>query len=525
MKRLTLFATFWLLHHCIFAQDLHIYYDLQTQTPRYVVDSQEVLRPYVRRGANVILHVENYNNYLYDVVVQQENREIRLPANASPSSLSALFPALGQNSAGLFSLTGGSNVAGLNTGSGSQDRGSGPTSFDAALGISRTQFQQLTQTVENFNKSLVKLQTISTSVNDKRKDVQALVESHQVNAFILQEIENIKYDPALKPDQIKRMTKDYMCKALNISNEGDIKLNLDSLLKKGNTRAQLVAVLEDVKEKHDDYREEKARLNALKESLAEDFPDNLLISSQYVQPAVQSYDQISQEESDIESLENKILQLVTQIPDVDVLKLAALWREYEALQGNSFTKNYRALAEGDNLVFDIRLVPNDSGIANKAPTLQLAPLQVPVASSFKVNASIGLAFGQVFDRPKTYFVQDNTIRAEDQDSFLPFVASFFHFYGQSKGTVSLGGNFGIGLPITGDSAQSASFFLGPSLIIGRSDRLVINTGLMGTRVQRLAQGLTEGSVFLSSVNNVPTKNVYEMGYFLGLSFNVLGGNR
>jgi len=32
-----------------------------------------------------------------------------------------------------------------------------------------------------------------------------------------------------------------------------------------------------------------------------------------------------------------------------------------------------------------------------------------------------------------------------------------------------------------------------------------------------------GDRFISQANNVPTKTVYELGYFLGLSFNVLGG--
>lgn len=527
MKHLNLIVFLIFFSTPFVAQDLHIYYDLQTQTPRYVVDSQEIKRPYVRHGANVILHLENYNNYLYDVVIEQKNSEILLPSSVTPSALSSIFPTLGKNSADFLSQHSGRGLGSFALGNGdSKDRGNTPTSFDAALGISRTEFQRLTSSMETFNQTLAKMQAITIEIDNKRQEVQSLVESHQVNALIFQEIEKIKFDPALKPEQIKRMTKDYMCKALNSPpTQENLSLNLDSLLRKGNTRGQLVNLLEEVKEKHDDFREEKAQLNSLKEELNSQFSDNLLIQSQYLLPAVRLYDQAATQESEITNMENKLLQMVTEIPDLDIAKLAALWREYEALQANSFAKDYRASAEGDNMSFNIQFTPNEMGQSNKAPRMQIAPIQVAVAGGFKVNASIGVAFGQLFDRPQSYFVRDSTIRAEDKDSFLPIIASFFHFYGQSKGNVSVGGNFGIGLPISGDSGQTASFFLGPSLIIGRGERLVLNGGLMGTRVERLAQGFEEGDRFLSEVNNVPTKDVYEMGYYLGLSFNLLGSNR
>ncbi len=525
MKHLNLIVLLMFFSTAFFAQDLHIYYDLQTQTPRYVVDSQVVKRPVVRQGANIILHLEQYNNYLYDVVIEQKSTEIRLPSSVTPSALSSIFPTLGKNASDFLSLTDsrGGFLLGDKT---TEDRGDAPTSFDASLGISRAMFQELTRSMETFNQTLQKMQAITAEIDNKRQEVQSLVESHQVNALIFQEIEKIKFDPALKPDQIKRMTKEYMCKALNLPpTQENLELNLDSLLRKGNTRAQLVTLLETVKEKHDDFREEKARLNSVKETLNSQFSDNLLIQSQYLTPTVQLYDQTSTQEEEITDMENKLLQLVTELPEVDISKLAALWREYEALQANTFSKNYRAGVDGDQITFNIQFTPNEIGQSNKAPRMQMAPIEVAVAGGFKVNASIGVAFGQLFDRPQSYFVRDSIIRAEDKDSFLPIIASFFHFYGQSKGNISFGGNFGIGLPISGDSGQSASFFLGPSLIIGRGERLVLNGGLMGTRVERLAQGFEVGDRFQSEVNNVPTKDVYEMGYYLGLSFNILGGNQ
>ncbi|MBK7869842.1 MAG: hypothetical protein IPJ74_03700 [Saprospiraceae bacterium] len=507
------------------AQDLHIYYDLQTQTPRYFIDSQEVSRPYVRKGSSVILHIENYNNYLYDVVIESENREIRLPSSASPNSLTQLFPTLGQNSTNFLSLTsgdrGGSSLGLI----GKEDsKDNVPREFDASLGLGRQEYEQLVKLTESFSTAMAEIQAIDVAIDSSRQEVQSIVEAHQINAFVMEEIEQIKHHPGLPPAQIKKMTSDYMNKVLGVSsNASDVDLNF--LLQKGNTRRQLSNKLTEVRKRHDQYRQVIARMSSIQESLNA-FSAKPVVNSLYVGPIAASYDDAQAQENDYADFENKLVSLITEMPDADITKLAALWREYEALQANPFTKNHRVTANGDDMVFNIRFSPNAAQESAALPALQISPIEIPVAGGFKVNASIGVAFGQFFDRPESYFVRDDIIRSEDKDSFFPVVSSFFHFYGQSKGNISFGGAFGIGLPITGDSAgQSASFFLGPSLIIGRGERLVLNTGIMGSRVERLAQGYRVGDSFISDANVVPTKDVYEMGFFMGLSFNLLGSNR
>ncbi|MDX1940594.1 MAG: hypothetical protein SFU99_08580 [Saprospiraceae bacterium] len=508
------------------AQDLHIYYDLQTQTARYFIDSQEVTRPYVRKGSSVVMHIENYNNYLYDVVIESENREIRLPSSASPNSLTQLFPTLGENSINFLSLTSGSrggNSLGL-IGK-EDDKGTAPREFDASLGVGRQEYEQLVKLTESFSKSMAEIEQIDVAIDSTRQEVQSIVEAHQINAFVMEEIEQIKHHPGLPPAQIKKMTRDYMNKVLGVNTDAsDVDLNF--LLQKGNTRRQLSNKLSEVREQHDQYRQVIARMNTIQESLNA-FSAKPVVNSLFVQPVAASYENAESQENEYSDFENKLVNLISEMPDADITKLAALWREYEALQANTFTKNHRVAADGDDMVFNIRFSPNNAQEGAAAlPALQLSPIQIPVAGGFKVNASIGVAFGQFFEQPQSYFVRNDIIRSEDKDSFFPVISSFFHFYGQSKGNISFGGAFGIGLPVTGDNAgQSASFFLGPSLIIGRGERLVLNTGLMGARVERLAQGYKVGDTFISDANVVPTKDVYEMGFFTGLSFNLVGSNR
>lgn len=525
MKPIFFLTFLFFLGLTIQAQDLHIYYDMQTQTPRYMLgDTLEVDRPYVRRGNSVVLHIENYNNYLYDVVIKDEVQQFNIPSSTSAGSLTSIFPTLGKGATDFTSLTGG--------------RRGGPQDFDfairtdekegaprpyEALGITPTQYNQLNELMVQYEAAFQEVQEIDTQMQETSDEVQSLVDAYQLNAFVMQEINNIKHDPALPPAKIKAMTQDYMRKVLNVQSNSDI--NLDTLLRKGNTRQQLSRRLEKVRKTQQRHRQAVAKMEGIRETVTMSFGSNPGVRTRFVQPILESYDQIDGQQDQYAAFEDKLLELIAQMPEADVLKLATLWREYEALQANDFVKDHRVVAKGDQMTFEITFNPNDSAERN-VPALQMAPIEIPVAGSFKVNASIGVSFGQFFERPQSYFIRDQRIRAEDADSFYPVISSFFHFYGQSKGNTSFGGAFGIGLPITGSNAgQSASFFLGPSLIIGRAERLVLSGGLMGAQVERLAQGYEVGDLLITEVNVVPTKDVYEMGFFLGLSFNLIGSGQ
>ena len=177
---------------------------------------------------------------------------------------------------------------------------------------------------------------------------------------------------------------------------------------------------------------------------------------------------------------------------------------------------------GDRLKLKVRLEPIDTLRIPNLQTRQLSALDIPVYGGFKVNASIGVSFGSFFNQPQGYFLRDSVIVSEKRDGYLPIITSFLLFYPQSAGNVSVGGTFGVGLSIGGDSgAQSIHFLLGPSLIFGQSERIALSAGLMGGRTDRLGQGYQVGDSLISEAGTVPLRSVYELGFFVGLSFNVL----
>ena len=100
--------------------------------------------------------------------------------------------------------------------------------------------------------------------------------------------------------------------------------------------------------------------------------------------------------------------------------------------------------------------------------------------------------------------------------------NFYPFMGDN---FNVGGSFGLSIPISGDENISGiNFLLGPSLFFGNKSRLSVSGGLAYGPVKRLTNGLSVGdTTSFGSVDNF-TKNVYDFGYYFGVSFSLFDIN-
>jgi hypothetical protein len=90
--------------------------------------------------------------------------------------------------------------------------------------------------------------------------------------------------------------------------------------------------------------------------------------------------------------------------------------------------------------------------------------------------------------------------------------------------MSIAGSFGVGFPLGGgENLQSISFFLGPSLLFGKGERIVLNAGIMGGKKEALSNGYQVGDPFGPESIDAPITTIYALGYYLGVSFNLAGG--
>ncbi len=510
-----------LFHSSVFSQPLHIYYDAQTENVRYEVDGQEVKEPRVRKDQDIFVHVQNYNNYLYDLDVKANQKTIRITQPGTQNG----FAQGGIDLSGLLMNFGGGGLFNMwNSGAGDSYNGLGDTDLLDGPGFAENtaEAQQMTRLFERYETTLKNMTQTEKRLQLIQKNIEDFKDSKAIKELVLKENEKIKNNPNLKPEQIRKLLVENLEKALEKKLEDP--LSLEEIIDKSNHSKRLTEFSENLQSNHQDY---KNQMNSLIEITDEmntlGFADADFLELR--QDALNVFQNSQLVEESIQNQKEELIHMGKTSQKEDIEQLLALRMEREALLANDFSYTYRTKATGDQMELNLEFKAKDSlGMTNSSRAIQVAPIQVPVFGGLKVNASVGISFGQYFERPQHYFLRDTIILARDMDSFTPYLSTFFHFYTQRVRPVSVGGTFGIGIPIgNATNQQSATFFLGPSIIIGKTQRIVINTGIVGGRVTKLDQGFKEGDVFRSDGDTVPIHHPYELGYFLGLSFNI-GGN-
>lgn len=513
MKPYFLIACFFL---CVsaYSQDLHVYYDAATDSVYYIQNGQTLANPTLKRGKKVFLHVINYNDYLYDLSIQLEEEELNIPSKGLGQMLS-----LGGNSSALKELMGAAGgVGGDGFSNEKVEWLEDAEAKEVPLGYGQTSSEAYNQAYRElsslYTTTLGRMEAREAQIVETAKDIQTDLKLFQLNNFMGQEIMTLKYNPQLRPDQIKRLSLEYLEQVLGTDNPA--KLDLNSVIEKAD-------VQKNIQKKIDQYQRHISNLN--KQLLILEIAKDSLLGF----PQLPVADQLSLSESFEETktrtaaYQDKVAVMESQsetLEDWDLKALMAIRYAYEEIKDHPFTYNYSFTPKADEVKLSITLTPNDSAQVKNIKPKTLAPLELSVYGGIKVNASLGISFGGYFNRPQAYFHRDSIIRADDKDLFQPIITSFIHFYRQSQGSVSFGGSFGLGIALGGESAGLQTYFLGPSLIFGKGQRVVLTTGVMGGKVERLAQGYEVGDAFDNGI--IPTRSVYDLGYFLGFSFNLAG---
>ncbi len=515
------------------SQDLHIYYDVETSLVKYVYDGEEIKRPKIKKDGNIFLHVQNYNNYLYSLEVESNDQLLQIPSGSGlgflplPEGTGGNLISGGRNFSsgagdGYINIVSGGNK-GRDVGENDEEEGMGfvvPEEYEetASEGAQSEEFQALYAEYESILNDMVLKEGEFTKIQN---EVSGIEKNREFRNIGLSEIQKIKWNPEFSPNQVKRMSNQFLYKILEIKDTSQ--LTLDNVIQKGDDRKQLEKQLNQLEKSREDYEINVNNLNDFSErlkGLQMNFEEFYLMQSH----VGEIYQKALGVQESIKSQKETIDQMYQSFGKTELQKMTSLWYEYEALKSNDFSYTYRTEATGDRTVLGIKFSAKDS-LGRELPInkKQLAPIRVPVYGGMKINVSVGISFASFFDQPQSYFLRDTVILSEDVDAFIPVITSFFHFYPQSAGNVSIGGNFGIGFPLSNsDGGQSLSFFLGPSFVIGKGQRIVLSTGIKGGRVEQLSQGLKTGDV-LPPFSSIPTKNVYKLGYFLGISFNLGGG--
>lgn len=212
------------------------------------------------------------------------------------------------------------------------------------------------------------------------------------------------------------------------------------------------------------------------------------------------------------------LQSTTNQTTSNISQLKTLFSQLEA---SSFEQTFDYQMETDKAQLELKFSPSTLASQNNAnkPTVTR---QIPMVSAggFKINTSVALTLNSFGNKNQSFFIDENGIIGSDiENNMVPNLATMINFYPLIGESINFGGTFGVSVPLS-DTMRGVNFLVGPALILGSKSRVSISGGLAYGPVSRLTNGLQVGQeTSLTSLNNF-TKNVYEVGYFFGISFSL-----
>ncbi len=497
------------------AQELHVYYNLFNDSLFYKMDGKVLDEPKLRNGHEILFHFTEFNNFLYDLELEFSQEDIQSSSGIMEmAQFAGLNPGLPGMGVGI-----GGDTAGATGGLGLLEMpllkiNDNPITLQSIFGGSRGSAQML----ETANTTMQEIATLKTEVQQLMQEIESYEKSREVALMALAHVDSLKRHPNLKPSFIKKRCEEYYRKIFLSSNTSDV--TLEELMEAQQIPKRYDNVLKKLNTSSDKLHSKVTLLASLNEqfvNLALDDTDYLKYVSnlQTFRKEAQTFDK---QLKDGLSSSNSLAGYPSK------QDLANLQFSLAEVISNDFTYHTRTHAQSDVLNITLRMVKKDRVIGEEKELVKTRHLRLEAKGGLKVSASVGLNFSRYFSPGKTYSVRGNAIVEDDAGAFSPAATSFLHFYRYNGRKLSIGGSFGIGYPMLAgeEEGQSIQFFFGPSLIFGTKQRMVLNMGLMGGRVKRLARGYQVGDEFDDSFGDIPTNNPYELGFFIGTSFNLLG---
>ena len=192
------------------------------------------------------------------------------------------------------------------------------------------------------------------------------------------------------------------------------------------------------------------------------------------------------------------------------------------------TKVYSFTDNVDVVRFRVELKPYSlSGGFPQGLTNDPLDFTVYLKGGIKFDISSGFVLDFGLRDPDFYFARptDSTAvvkRNKRIGNVNPSIALFLNGYVRSGSWIKIGGCFGTGVSNSG----RVRIYLGPSFLIGRSERVILSGGIAFGARARLANGYHVNKE-ITDVTNLPAEvptvvDRYDFGYFVGVSFNLTG---
>ena len=500
------------------AQDLHIYYDLFTDSLSYQKDGKILRTPKIRKGDFIILHFTEYNPYLYQADVQiEQNNETGWAGSASIGAFQNFLPGLSN-----FLPFLGAQAEGDST--------QGPMSFldlpllrmgeaSLKLGDLFSNSRGTEQLLSQAQAQLQQLAQIQTQMAEIYAEVQTLEKSERAAQLADQHLDQLLHNPNMKPSLIRKIAAEYL--ALIFPDKTAEALQLNDAFHWEEMPAAKQRLLQELQAKQREYDAQMLRLAPITRQLS-DLDVGSTALEQFAADLRDLNGQSGKLRQRLEAFLARQAKSATQ--DLSLEEMLALQLKFRELASQSFTYDCAVQVEKEIVIITASFFSADTLNNSPNPATAAQPktktVKLESRGGLHVNTGFGVGFNRLFNPAEEFSARDNTIVADESGIVQPTLTTFLHFYPNGRRSTTLAGTFGLGIPISGANISALNFYLGPSLLFGRGQRIVLSGGIITGPAERLAKGYQVGDPFDLNGGDIPTRSRYELGYFLGISFNL-----
>lgn len=500
------------------AQDLHVHYDLFTDSVSYQKEGLPVKNPKIRKGDRVVVHFTEFNPYLYKASAEVSQRHADDWAGSSGlSAFAGLVPGMG------------SLLPGMAAAAPADPNAPPPVSFlDVPLlrlGQSSFKLRDLfgnsrgpDQLLDQAKIQLQELTQLQSEMAEIYQEIQVLEKSEQAGRMALKHIDFLLHNPQLKPSLIKRVAMEY--EALSFPDKSADALRIDDAFRWQERPAAKRRLVQNLEAKQREFDVQMLQLSPITQQLSD-----LDLGSPALEEFARDLRGLSDQSGNFRQQLSAFISSQTkkQTQDLSLEELMSLQLRFRELAEQPFTFDCPVQIENDVAIVTATFSPRDTLGSNwrqNNRTPQEKTVKLETRGGLRINTGFGVGFSQFFTPEQKFSVRDNVIVADNGGSIQPSLTTFLHFYAAGRSGMALAGTFGLGIPLGGGSISSLNFFLGPSLLFGRGQRIVLSGGLVAGPVSRLAKGFKAGDAFDPDNGDIPLQTRYELGYFVGISFNM-----
>jgi len=154
--------------------------------------------------------------------------------------------------------------------------------------------------------------------------------------------------------------------------------------------------------------------------------------------------------------------------------------------------------------------------------------QQPTYGGTRVDFSLGLAASYFFDAPSYALAFSPSTTSQElqivQDSKDLVAASLVGLVSMSRRQtkyIALGGSAGLGIDVLHGKVQISNFFIGPSMLFGKKDRIFFTSGASLRNIGKLKSGYNVG-YNVGKVTEISSfiADKYKVGWFVALSYSL-----